>query len=393
MKAIVIAACCATLQPSAAQVELIATGSVPADARDLSGLSGTVAGVPHDRFGGWGSAVAWTGRGWEFVLLPDRGPYDGAAEYRTRFHVAALVVDLDAKTVACELKRTVMLTDEGGTPLIGLGAALDGGADGGARRYDPEGARLAPDGLLYISEEYGPRIDVFGVDGARVRRIEVPAAFRVEHAGATPEGEMPPRNTRGRQPNRGFEGLALSPDGRTLWAIPQSPLIQDGALDGAGKRTGVNIRVLAVDAGGGASRQFVYTLSTPKNGVSEVLAVDERRMLVLERDGDAGTEAERKRIYLADFGGATDVSALGALPSKELPAGTAAAVKRVFIDLLDPAFGLAGSSMPEKIEGLAFGPELADGRRTLIVATDNDFKGDEPSWVWVFAFEAGALAR
>jgi hypothetical protein len=42
--------------------------------------------------------------------------------------------------------------------------------------------------------------------------------------------------------------------------------------------------------------------------------------------------------------------------------------------------------MPEKIEGLALGPALADGRRTLVVTTDNDLKTENPSWFWVFAF-------
>ena len=42
-----------------------------------------------------------------------------------------------------------------------------------------------------------------------------------------------------------------------------------------------------------------------------------------------------------------------------------AARKTLFLDMLSPQFGLAGSSFPEKIEGLAFGPDLPDGRRLL----------------------------
>jgi hypothetical protein len=41
--------------------------------------------------------------------------------------------------------------------------------------------------------------------------------------------------------------------------------------------------------------------------------------------------------------------------------------------------------MPEKIEGLSFGPALADGRRTLLVSTDNDLIPENPTLVWVFA--------
>jgi hypothetical protein len=42
--------------------------------------------------------------------------------------------------------------------------------------------------------------------------------------------------------------------------------------------------------------------------------------------------------------------------------------------------------MPEKIEGLTFGEVLPDGRRTLLVATDNDFESASDSLIWVFAF-------
>jgi hypothetical protein len=53
--------------------------------------------------------------------------------------------------------------------------------------------------------------------------------------------------------------------------------------------------------------------------------------------------------------------------------------------MLDPRFGIAGSTFPEKIEGLALGPVLKDGRVTLLVANDNDFRDDVPTMVWCFA--------
>jgi len=61
------------------------------------------------------------------------------------------------------------------------------------------------------------------------------------------------------------------------------------------------------------------------------------------------------------------------------------------LNLLDPAFGLAGASFPEKIEGLAFGPDLADGRHLLLVSADNDFVGTTPSRVFAFALDATLL--
>ena len=64
-----------------------------------------------------------------------------------------------------------------------------------------------------------------------------------------------------------------------------------------------------------------------------------------------------------------------------------APAKTEFLDFLDPKFGLAGPTMPEKIEGLAWGKDLEDGRHVLIVTTDNDLNPDQPSWFWAFAVD------
>ena len=59
--------------------------------------------------------------------------------------------------------------------------------------------------------------------------------------------------------------------------------------------------------------------------------------------------------------------------------------KTLIIDLLDPRFGVVESGLPAKIEGLAFGPDLADGRHLLIVTSDNDFIATEATSFMAFA--------
>ena len=65
--------------------------------------------------------------------------------------------------------------------------------------------------------------------------------------------------------------------------------------------------------------------------------------------------------------------------------------KTPFLDLLAPAYGLAGASFPEKIEGIAFGPDLADGSHLLLVTHDNDFVADSPSRIFAFSIAPPAL--
>ena len=197
--------------------------------------------------------------------------------------------------------------------------------------------------------------------------------------------ELPPGNTKGRQSNRGMEGLAISPDGSTLYGMMQNALIQDGALDAGNTRRGLHNRILQIDLATGRTREFVYVLSDRRFGVNEILAINDHQFLVLERDGNAGTGAAFKRLFKIDITGATDVSGVASLPQTgPLPAGIVPVSKEPFLDLLDPRFGLAGETFPEKIEGLAFGPDLPDGRHLLLVTSDNDFFADQPSRIYAF---------
>lgn len=79
------------------------------------------------------------------------------------------------------------------------------------------------------------------------------------------------------------------------------------------------------------------------------------------------------------------------MPVSGLPSGVVAIAKSPFLDLLDPAYGLAGPSFPEKIEGLTFGPDLPDGRRMLVVTNDNDFVATQDNQFYVFAIDPWLL--
>jgi hypothetical protein len=171
----------------------------------------------------------------------------------------------------------------------------------------------------------------------------------------------------------------------------QSPLIQDGGLDGGLNRVGTNARIVEVDVRTGAVREFLYVLDHQRNGISEILAVNDHELLVLERDGRVGAAAGFKRIIKIDLQDATDIRDVKALPVTGVPAGITPVEQALFIDLLDPAFGLAGATFPEKIEGMAFGPDLPDGRHLLLVTTDNDFFATQSSLFWAFGIPAADL--
>lgn len=377
---------------AASAIDFVGVALVPADALDKSGLTETIGDrVPHNTLGSFGSAIDYTGKDDIYIAADDRGPGDGGTAFRPRTQTLRISISPGTSNpVSVTLLTTTLLTDEAGSPLWGYAGGYNAKDQRAGVRFDPEGLRVSSRGTWFISDEYGPWINEFDASGKRVRRFDIPQAFRIAQPG-TQEEELPPGNTSGRQPNRGFEGLALTPSGKTLLAILQSPLIQDGGLNAKNDRVGLNIRMLSIDIESGKTAQFVYPLTSPKNGVNEILAVDEHTFIVLERDGKEGAKAKDRTLRLVDTRDATDVSTVSTLPATGLPPDIRPVRSRELLNLLDPKFGLAGSEMPEKIEGLTFGPALPDGRRSLIITSDNDFRAGQPTRVWAFAVAADEL--
>jgi hypothetical protein len=365
----------------AQQVELIRDVAIPGTARDLSGIKGELAdGTPADRLGG-PSGLTWTGTGQVYLWLSDRGPKDGATSHIPRFHEADLTFSV-AEGGQPVMRRTITLKQENGQPLSGSSEAIDSKSAENSSRFDSE-AIAVWQGKTLVSDEYGPSIRVFDKSGKTEARWPIPARFQVAH----PHGEETQElqlNRSGRQPNSGFEGLCVDGQGGLL-AITQRALLQDGGLSASGKRIGRNVRILQICGPNCKPRELVYVLDEPSSGISEICHIGGTRFLSIERDSKPGADAKTKKIMLFDIADATDVSSVESLPSDKLPSGIQAVKKRVFIDLLDPKFHLNGKQFPEKIEGLTFGPNMPDGRRLLVVASDNDFEAEEAIRFFFFA--------
>lgn len=375
-------------------IEFIGTGTIVGTAVDDLGLTDPidVNGTPQNRLGGFGSAMAYTGIGNVYVATPDRGPNDGDSTYLDRFYYLNIDVNPVTKTVTPSLISTKLMFKGPGQVFTGNAGAFDASNSSASLRFDPEGVRLSAARNLFVSDEYGPFVYEFDQYGNRLRSLTIPSKFLIQPPGvpsADPSVEL--TNPSGRQSNRGMEGLAINPQGTKLYGMMQNALIQDHALDASAKRVGTNNRLLEIDTATGATREFLYQLSNKNYGVNEILAINDHEFLVLERDGKAGTEAKFKQIFKIDIAGASDISDVDELPQTGTPSGETPVSKSLFLDLLDPAYGLAGTDFPEKVEGLAFGPDLPDGRHLLLITSDNDFDADKATVIFAFAIDPADL--
>ena len=386
-----------TPRPAVAGITMIGQGFVSGAATDKSGLTGVIcqAGAPANCvsqaiFGGFGSDVTYTGHDNVFVAAPDRGPFDGLTDvpYLDRIHFLHITTDVGASfpNIHSILLDTRFLKNEANEIFVGAAGAFE-------NRFDPEGIRISPRGTFYISDEYGPYILEFDRQGHLMRRLAVPPKFAIANPSADPNAELL-GNAGGRQANRGMEGLAISPDGSTLFGIMQNALIQDHGLNaGTTDRLGLNNRILKIDLTTGETHEYVYVLEAINRGqgVCEILAINDHEFLVVERDNRSNLQSPpqaptRKKIYKIDLTGATDVSRVNSLPAGALPIGVVPVTKTLFIDLLAPEFNLI-PTIAEKIEGLAWGPDLEDGRHVLYVFSDNDLNPGLASQIYSFAID------
>jgi hypothetical protein len=195
------------------------------------------------------------------LTLPDGTPYDG--HVNTQAGTGETITDLN------------------GTPIP---------ADPGG--YDPEGLVAMRDGTFWVSDEYGPFITHF--DGRQLARL---SPF---------DGSLPAELSH-RLPNRGMEGLTVTPDGQTLVGMMQSALKQpDSTLKPA---TVTTLRIVTVNLRSRATHEYLYLLDNPKEtltAVSEITALSPTTFLVDERDG-AFPPAAYKKLWKIDVTGATDV--------------------------------------------------------------------------------------
>jgi hypothetical protein len=372
-RALLAAAALAVAAPAAAQTvggaQFVNGLVIEAATPDLS------SGSLFDRRLGFFSDLYYDRQRDEYWGLSDRGPGGGTLSYATRAQRFARTVDAATGAIGgFQLQQTVFFRD-GAAPLNGL-APDPAGVLGNA--FDPEGLVVNPlTGTLLVSDEYGPSLYEFDRDGRLLRRFVTPGNLIPRNdATGLPNFASDVGNDAGKRTNRGFEGLAVSPDGRNAYAVLQSAALDEG---GGG---GVFARIVKFDVlTGQAVAQYAYRMETAGQGrgVSALVALGNDRFLVLERNNrGVGVGAELspadKNVYAVDLAGATDVSnqRLGATT---LPAGVVAVAKdpAKVLDLDANTLAALGGRSPEKWEGLTIGPRLSDGRYALIAGTDNDY--------------------
>lgn len=196
---------------------------------------------------------------------------------------------------------------------------------------------------FYVSTEARSRIVGFDLDGDATFKVEVPKIFRQSRR------------------NKSLESLAWSEERQEMWTANEDSLECDGAE--SVREKGALVRLQRFNEKLAPSGQFAYRtepslfrIGHQGTGVTDMALLPNGELLVLERVITVGFCV---RIFRVELDGATDITKVESLKKAD---DVKPAKKHLLFEQLSGAMNF---------EGIALGPTLADGSRSLILVADN----------------------
>lgn len=265
--------------------------------------------------GGFGSgATAHPTRKGEFYVITDRGPntayLDGIKFLIPNFTPTIMHFKINAEG-NIEVLKYIKLKNPSGQPITGLPNPQGLGSTGeiaygvngnvlGTDNYglDSESIVAAADGTFWVSDEYGPHIVHYNADGVEMERISP--------IGVNTGNRKLPAVFAKRRPNRGMEGMCMTPDGKMLVGTMQSTMYVPTKV----LATNTTLtRIVTFDLATGQTKQYLYKQDGgASDSVCDITAISNNEFLVIERDGKFGSQGGLKKVYKINLTGASDVN-------------------------------------------------------------------------------------
>lgn len=359
--------------------------------------------------GGFSGLFYIPGSDLEFYTVTDRGPNTFINETKQgEVFMLFPIQDYAQKIIRLKFERNTFkivsvheILDGTGVPVTGIAPegligdvvehAVFGNDEQKPNRkrwsFDFEGISMDKNGDFWLADEYRPAL--VHVDGKTFKIKNVFAPDSVAIGGE----QVLDINFAKRRPNRGFEGVTVSPSGK-IWAMLQSPIPSGNANDSMPNRL---VRILEFDPITKISKVYGYEMSEdlkdPKIG--DITAINDHELLIIEHGKN--NDGKVARVYHVDMQHASDLLTkfIGEDKSfedllnnaKAQYYGLILAQKSLALDLIKAGF----NSDFGKPEGLT----IIDGS-TIAVVNDNDFSiegledngrlimNEQPSCLYIF---------
>jgi len=312
-------------------------------------------------------------KGIYYLICDDPGSKGPARYYTARIFISDKGID------GVQIVDVIPLLSPNGEPYADITKDRIHSADVEALRYDAkrdelvwssEGQRFIRDGKQELQD---PSIVIMQKSGKYKDSFALPANMHIK---ATENG---PRH------NSVFEGISFDENHSHVYVSVEEPIYEDGPRAGAFDSTAW-VRILKFNR---KLRQCVaqyayqvdavpYAANPPGafkvNGISDILYIGNDKFLVIERAWSTGRAPSDVRVYLADGRYAEDISAttLDITPVKK------PMTKKLLVDMSTL------NRFIDNIEGVTFGPVLANGHRSLVFVADDNFAATQKSQFLLF---------
>ena len=250
---------------------------------------------------------------------------------------------------------------------------------------DPEDIRFNPktNTLVWSSEGarvitadkevlQNPSLNFMDLKGDFLGNITLPENLAMQKL------EKGPRN------NGTLEGITFDKKYKNIYTNIEEPLFEDGTQANTSKGGLIRLYQFNVKTKKNTA-QFGYQLEpiarepNPKgtfavNGVSAIQYYGKNQLLVVERSYSTGTQACTVKVFLCDLNKVTNIKDYPSLQNQKLELVS----KKLMLNMDDLGIFV------DNIEGLTFGPKLANGNQSLLFISDNNFSDKQKTQVLVF---------
>jgi len=310
------------------------------------------------------SGIDYDAKNDQYYLISD----DPSSISPARIYTAKIDINKN-KIDTVKITGVIFIPQKDGTQYPKYRQGGSSKADGESVRYNPlkntlvwsnEGERLFRSTDTTIVQ---PALTFISTAGKYLDTVPLPNGFHIT------------KRQYGVRKNAFFEGLSYADNYKTLYASLEEPLYQDGQQSHFEYDKALT-RILKFDVAKNTTvAQYAYNLdalpinpTAPSdwnlNGISEILAVNNHTLLVMERAWAKGRDDHSfVKLYLVDLDGAENVIDNPSFISKP----PRPLVKKLLFDFDSLNMHI------DNIEGVTFGPRLANGNRSLVLCVDNNF--------------------
>ncbi|MDI1304300.1 MAG: esterase-like activity of phytase family protein, partial [bacterium] len=307
-----------------------------------------------------------------YLISDDRSAFNDS-----RFYTAKIRL-VENKLESINFQSVTTLKNETGKSFGNWNTNPAAAADPEDIRFNPktnslvwssEGARVVTADKLILQN---PSINFINLKGNFLDKAKLPGNLEMQ------KSKKGPRN------NGTLEGITFDTKYKNLYTNIEEPLFEDDNQANTSK--GALIRLYQFNAKTKKNRnQYAYKLDAiahepnPKgafaiNGVSAIQYYGKNQLLVVERSYSTGAQACTVKVYLCDLKKATNVKNYGSLKNQNFQLAS----KKLILNMDDLGVFI------DNIEGITFGPKLANGHQSIIFISDNNFSEMQRTQVLVF---------